>query len=479
MALSPDVVRRLLALWPALALVGANLVLGLLLARSPGRGSLLALLPAIVVGVLWLVESNRAVLVFGAFAINLLVPLPLTDPLPAGFAGITLYPSDVIVLLAVGSWLVSRLSRRTPAEPRPLQMTALGVPLLLLAATLSVAVVRGHVRYGVPLVGPPARLLLYAGAAVALADVPVRQLYRGLVIVFYAGTLWQTVFAVYGYASGTSVTNQVILSTGGERVLAGSTAIFMASALLLALLNLERTTSAGHSAFHLGIAVLAAFALVSTFQRTTFALVSVLIPLALLAFRHVTLRAASVIPLFAPFVALAVLLVPRGDPTVLQTLAHRVTASPNSDATAQWRLHAYEAVWNQVRESPLTGVGFGRPARFVLNGNDYAVGQDPHNQFLYLWAGGGLLLLGSFALALVAYGIDAWRRFRTATAEERRLIFWAVSTCFVFLVNAATGIILTVPNLLLPFWILIALPGVVPTRERARPAPVPAWETGA
>ncbi len=75
-------------------------------------------------------------------------------------------------------------------------------------------------------------------------------------------------------------------------------------------------------------------------------------------------------------------------------------------------------------------------------------------------------MLGSFVLLLLLYLRDSWRRFRAGTMEERRLVFWAVSLWFVFVVNAATGIILTEPELLLTFWILMFLPMIVPDRRR-------------
>ncbi len=62
--------------------------------------------------------------------------------------------------------------------------------------------------------------------------------------------------------------------------------MFMAGALLLALLNLELDRRARRTALHLVMAGLATFALILTFQRTTFALVPLLVPLLLLAFRH-------------------------------------------------------------------------------------------------------------------------------------------------------------------------------------------------
>ena len=333
------------------------------------------------------------------------------------------------------------------------------------------AVIRGHERYGESLFSVPLRFVLYAGIAFAISDLKPRDAYRWLVVVFYAGTLWQTGVAIHGYATGTSATNAVDLSTGGERVLAGSTAMFMAGALLLALLNLEFQRSARKTALHLLMAALATFALVSTFQRTTFAVASILVPISLLAFRRVGLRAAVYVPLIAPFLVLVALLVPKVDPTFFPTFANRVTASPSTDATAQWRLKAYSAVWGQVREAPLTGVGFGQPVRFIANNAHYNVGQNPHNQFLYLWAGGGLLLFGSFLVLLAVYLLEAWSRFRGATVEERHLIFFCVSLWFVFIVNSLTGIILTQPDLLLVFWILMLLPMTVRPRkgDSARP----------
>jgi O-antigen ligase len=214
------------------------------------------------------------------------------------------------------------------------------------------------------------------------------------------------------------------------------------------------------------MAVLATFALVSTFQRTTFAAASILVPLSLLVFRRVGMRTVAFLPLVAPFLVIAALFVQKVDPTLLPTFADRVTASPSTDASARWRLEAYAAVWGQVRESPLLGVGFGQPVTFVSNDIRYNVAQDPHNQFLYLWAGGGLLLVGSFVLLLTIFLLEPVARFRAAGSKGRHLIFWVVSLWFVFVVNSLTGITLTQPSLLLVFWILMSLPMIVPSNER-------------
>jgi O-antigen ligase len=241
--------------------------------------------------------------------------------------------------------------------------------------------------------------------------------------------------------------------------------MFMAGALLLALLNLELDRTARRTALHLVMAALATFALVSTFQRTTFALIGLLIPLSLLTFRRVRLRAGAFLPLCAPFLVLVALLVPRAEPSFFPTLSDRLTASPSTDTSANWRRKAISAVWVQIREDPVRGVGFGQTTSFEINHQRTTLTLDPHDQFIYLWASGGLLLLGSFVLLLVIYLVESWRRYKGGTREERRLIFWAVSLWFVFVVNSATGIVLSDPSLLLVFWVLMFLPMIVPPAE--------------
>ena len=449
-----------LTLGAVAALAAVNAALGATVVTGQTKAVALAVLPAVAVGLGALIASSRAILVYAALAINLLLPLPLTGPLPLG-APVEIYLTDVLVLLAIGSWVAAWLVNPAASRPSTLRTRLLGWPLLLFGVALVIAVVRGHELYGTSLVSVPLRLLVYAGIAFALTDLEPRKAYRWLVILFYGGTVWQVLVALYGVATGTSATDQVLVSTGGERVLAGSTAMFMAGALLLALLNIELDRRAGRAGLHLLMAGLATFALVYTFQRTTFALVALLLPLSLLAFGRVRTRTAALLPLCAPFIILAAILIPRVDPDFFPTVADRVTASPTTDATTNWRREAYASVWAQVREAPVTGVGFGRPASFVLNDVRYTVGQDPHNQFLYLWAGGGLLLFGSFIVLIAVYLLDARRRLRSGSTENRRLVFWAVSLWFVFVVNSLTGIVLTQPYLLLSFWVLMVLPMIV------------------
>ena len=446
-------------------LVALNIGLGVLLVSGEKKAMVLAILPVVLVGLGSLIASNRAVLVFAAFAIVLFEPLPLTGALPLS-VGVQIYPSDLLVLLAVGSWVAAWLIGPQDARPSSLRTRVLSWPLLLFGLVLCAALVHGHLRYGTSIVSLSLRFLVYAGIAAALTDLRPRDAYRAVVVLFYSATVWQALVAAHDIATGKTSTGSASLSTGGERILAGSTAMFMIGTLLLALLNLERDRRASRIALHLLMVALSAFALANTYARANFALVALLVPLFLLVFRNVRFRAASFVPLAVPFVVAAAMLVPRLDSSFLPTLVDRVTTRPGTDTSVKYRRIAYGAVWSQIREAPITGSGFGRPATFTVNYQRFTIVQDPHNQFLYLWAGGGLLLLGTFVLLLVVYVWEVWRRLRTGTPDERRLVIWAASLWFVFVVNSLSGAILTVPHLLLVFWTLMVLPMVVRPRDR-------------
>jgi O-antigen ligase/polysaccharide polymerase Wzy-like membrane protein len=460
------VLRNPAVLAPVGALAALNVTLGVLLATGRTKAVMLAFVPVVIVALGGLIASNRAVLVFAALGIDLFAPLPLTGALPLP-TPVQIYPSDVLLLLAVGSWVAAWLIGPEQARPSSLRTRVLSWPLLLFGLALLAAVLHGHLRYGTSMLSLSLRLLVYAGIAAAMTDLKPRDAYKSLVVLFYAATVWQALVAAYDIATGTSSTRSANLSTGGERLLAGSTAMFMIGAILLALLNLERNRRASRNALHLLMAALATFALANTFARANFALVALLVPLFLIGFRRVRVRAAVFLPLAMPFVAAAALLVPQVDPSLFPTLRDRVTASTSTDTAVNYRRKASAAVWEQIREAPVTGSGFGRPANFTVNYEHFTIIQDPHNQFLYLWAGGGLLLLTSFLLLLLMYLWEAWRRLRTGTRDERLLIFWAVSVWFVFVVNSLSGAILTAPHLLLVFWVLMLLPMTVRPRERA------------
>ena len=186
--------------------------------------------------------SNRAVLLAVALGLSMTVPV-LNKPLPLPFPG-RIYGTDVVVILALVTWLARRLALPAEARPRSPTTPLLGPPLIFFAVVTIWAALRGHYDYGANLFGEPIRLFAYVLLVFAFVDLDARTTYRTIVAVFYAGTVWMFLNAVYHYANGTSQTNQVDLSTGGIRILALTTAIYLAGGLVLALLNLEIDRSA-------------------------------------------------------------------------------------------------------------------------------------------------------------------------------------------------------------------------------------------
>jgi hypothetical protein len=117
-------------------------------------------------------------------------------------------------------------------------------------------------------------------------------------------------------------------------------------------------------------------------------------------------------------------------------------------------------------EEPLLGLGFGRSFDYIWEGAVYHFDGDPHDDFIWLLAGGGVLAFGAFVLLLGAFVRGSWRRIRGRSGYERALVVWALLTWFVFMLNSATEPILTEPGFLLTVWTLMLLPGLVARNGR-------------
>ena len=466
--------------FPAAAVVfgvaAANALLALVLAhRGASSSALLALLPLAIVLFGMLVSSHRAVLLAAALGLSMTIPI-LNKPLP--LAPGRLYPTDIIVILALMAWLARRLTLPAEARPRSPTTPLLGAPLIFFACVTMWAALRGHYAYGANLFGGPVRLFAYVLLVFALVDLDARTTYRTIVAVFYAGTVWMFLNAIYHYATGTSQTDQVDLSTGGARILALSTAIYLAGGLFLALLNLEIDRSARRRAVHVLIAALALAGIIVAYARATYLAVAIVVPVFLIFLPRLRRGLLSMLPICIPFILLAAIALPRVAPTLEPTFVNRVVKSNSSDVNVEWRQAAAGALWQQVRESPINGVGFGKTATFRFAGILETITQDPHDSFLYLLAGGGILALSGFFLLLVTFAADAVGQLRRGTDPYKRLIvLWSTATLFTFLVNAAAGPVFSDPVMLLTTWTVMLLPSSIRpaadgavTRIRARVA---------
>ncbi len=448
---------------------------------GPGAAIAFALVPLFALGAALLLGSGRIALYALAFVLPLSGIKALTDPLPFGGANIRL--QDLLVLLALGSWAFALLldsshgRERTKVPWTPV----LGWPLVAFGLFIVIPLLRGHYAYGASLVGQPLRLVAYAAIAVSLVGMTPERMYRLLLWIFYPGALISLLWGAYYVATGGSQSASVDLSTGGSRPLAISTSLYCAGALFLALFTVRKSPGRAVALPHLGMAGIAMVGVILGFGRGVFAGVAVVLLVLLVVSPGVRRGVLFGLPLAVPFLILISVIVLHTAPNLISSFQHRVSASPSQDANVIWRKRANAVVLDQVREQPVFGVGFGRSSTFyfnVKNSNGFLVpfrqdiGQDPHNGFLFLFAGGGILALGSYLTLIGVFAFDAVRRYRRSeTDTERLLIAWAGATLFVFLFEAASGTMFEFPSDLLPIWALIVLPAVVPMRSR----PTDAW----
>lgn len=402
-------------------------------------------------------------LVLAAFALHLVGIPAATQPL-SFVQGPSIYPSDLLVFAAIAVWLGNRVTR--PGKPVGRARTpVLTWGLAVFAVAVLVGVVRGYEENGGELIGISLRTVAYAGIAGALVRLTGDELFTGLVAVFYGGAILQAVLALFYIATGGSQTESVILSTGGTRVLALSTAIFLAGSFLLAILNFAYDDRPLRRLGHAFVAVCAAYGVAVSYGRATFVALFAVVVLLFFAVGRLRRTVALALPVLAPLAATAAITLPVFAPELLSTLESRVFSGFSTDSAVEWRLHAYDAALADVRDDPLLGGGFGESYSFVaVGGGQVDVGQDPHNSFLFLLAGGGGLALGAFVLMLLAYLWDTARRLRGASGRARLLIVWSLCLWFVFVLNALTGPVLTIPSLLLAFWALMILPSAVAPR---------------
>jgi O-antigen ligase len=421
-------------------------------------------LPMIAVAIVYVMTSGQAALYAAAVA------LPMSTFIGGQVVG-QLFYQDVIVLLALGALIFATFIGRGRVPPIP-HTPVLGWPFVLFAAAIFSATLRGHHAYGTSLIGQPLRLFLYGAIIAGLAGMTVPRMYRLLPLLFYPGVIFIALVALYYLATGGSATDQGDLSTGGTRLVGITSSLYAAGALFLALLKTRLASQTRARMTHLSVAVVAMFCVVAGFGRAVYAAVAVVGLLFFITSRGIRHTVLSMAPLALPFLVVLAIVVNQAAPEFVASAGDRMLSKPATDANVQWRIEANRAVLEQVREQPLFGVGFGRGSEFFIEVEHpttglpslrrVEIGQDPHNGYMFLLAGGGIVVLGTFALLLATFAVDGVRRYRSnADPRARLIIVWASATLFAFLVNAASGTSFGRPDNILTVWALLVLPAVV------------------
>lgn len=454
-----------LVLLPWLVVLLAAAAVGLGIGTGHQAVIVLALVPALAASVGTLMGSARWYLVLGAIGIGV-VGQPLTDRLPVGGMGIWL--TDLILVGAIGGFLVELGLKRPGLRPRLPRTWVLGLPFLLFVVALSMGALKGHERYGATLIGNPLRLVGYAAIVAALPGLTPTRALRGITTVMYGGAVWLGLVAAFHIATGTSATDNLNLSTGGIRYIGIAAATYAAAAFVLAILNLG--SGRGWAPGHLIIALIAGFDVIVAYTRTMWLALTVILIVAIIVSPRIRSALAASIPLVVPLLLFGVLVVLALKPDLATTLVGRISTPAGQDSSVEWREHAYRAVLSGTSQEPWLGIGFGRETSFSLNGQPNFIAGDPHNGFIYVFAGSGVVGLAALLVLLGTFLADSGRRWRWADGEGRTLIAWSVATWTLFMVHAASEPVFTTPSMILVIWICMLLPAVMVVGRRTASA---------
>jgi O-antigen ligase len=464
--------ESLLRLAAAMVILGLNasLVAAIALDR-PGVAVALGLLPVAAIAVGGLATSDRTILIFIGFFVGIYGD-PLTERLPISM-GANVWAADLIVAAAVMGWALSWALSAPHDRPRAPRAPLLGAAFVVFALAIAYGAWHGHVRFDEPLVGMPLRLVVYAGIAGALVALTPGTALRGLMIVFYGGAAFQFVNALTHIGSGSSESEYLRLSTGGIRYLGISTGIFMSGALLLALLNLLLTER--RVLLHAGAFALAAFTVVVSYSRSVYVSLAVILALLLIAVPRLRTGAVRALPLAIPLVALAALLTSQIAPELLDTLIARVAGPVGTDEAVQWRERAVDAVMSWATTAPWLGMGFGWRTNLYFGNATFLIdGGDPHNGYVYIFAGAGLAGVAALFGLMAAYLVDSVRRYATAGPDAKLVIIWSVGYWSIFMLHALSEPVFVQPTEILSLAILMLLPAAItshPARARDRLSP--------
>ena len=434
-----------------------------LVTRGPTAAAALALLPALALGIVYLVTSGQVLLWAAAVALPFWLWPVFGDPL-----GGNVYPQDVVAVLALGALLFALfLGHDKLSIPRT---PVLGWPFVVFAVVILSATLRGHYAYGASVIGQPLRLFLYASIVAGLIGMTVPRMHRVLVILFYPGA----VLAALGSAQflATGGVGAAALSTGGNRPIPITISIFCAGTLFLALLNLRIARDLRARVLHLAMAGIAFFGVLAGFGRSTWVGVALVCVVLFATSPRLRANALSILPLAAPFLVLIAIGVSQAAPGFVSNVGSRVGRTSENDINVRFRIEANRLILDQAREHPVFGVGFGKTTELLLAIPDptsgvpslerITLGQDPHNGYVFLLAGGGILALGSFAALVAVFAYDVRRRYRrTSDPIARLILLWTSSMLFLFLLTAASGTTFEATHSVLMIWALLVLPAIV------------------
>lgn len=413
--------------------------------------------------------------------------VPMLYILYSPVEGSGLGPADAILLLGPVIVGISALMGGDIARRAGAFVAAHGFKLLviLFGVLVFIAFMKARVNGVAEGAIQPARMALYPLALFGLAVFrDRREILRALRFCFYVATVYLFLAALYYLASGGTATRASV-STGGERVVGNSSAMYLAMAFVLLALHLGQENRLLQRIGLSCLMLMASIGIILALSRATWAASIVVVPVLFAlspTFRNGLLR---FIATAAPVVLIMAMLAPVVAADQLDEIRARV-ATPEGpvqrDQSAETRLKSWSLMTDVWRESPVLGSGFGQSVSFIGNNEKVkVVVNDPHNGYLFILVSMGLVGLGVYVLIHLGFLGMAARAVR-GPPISREIGIWAIAAWFIFMVNVFLGVLLTITTFGIFLWTLLSLPvalAVLPERAGeedplpADPAPEP------
>jgi O-antigen ligase len=383
---------------------------------------------------------------------------------------IIVLPLLVVVCSALAG---GEIAARVPALWRA---TPFKVALALFVILVLIAVGKGFSSVGETGSIQSLRLALAPALLLSVAVFRDRQdLLRGLRLTFYAFIVYQFGEALFNLGTGRSATAASAVSTGGTRYVSNSAAMFLAIGLILAGLHLAREDRLLR---RIGLTALMSMALVGVFlglARSTWLALAAVTVVALLFTPEARRGAIRFLALATPIIVLVALVAPIAAPDQVRDVTQRVSRPQGQgrDESAVFREQAWGLMIDRWEESRIFGRGFGQTVTFERNDKTVIeVTNDPHNGFIYLLVGMGVVGLAAFAAIQLGFLRAAFKSLKLPGARD--LALWALAAWVIYIVNVFFGVLLGQQALMMFLWYLLAVPiALLALPERAEPRPAP------
>lgn len=418
-------------------------------------------------GVLFVLKYSEAGIIIALTIAGLLSPLLRQlsivdvgsgDVRLAGVVSLAVWALTATSILAAYFLQDKRLHLACRAEPILLLSTFIGFNVL--------AVLVGAIRFGAMNAINDAKWIPWIGFFLVIIMKPSVRLIRQLGVALLAITTLQSLQGVYRLVEGRGT---IYLSTGGERYVAGSTSIWIASGFVVSMLMLIYVAkSRTHQYLFASMALLQAVGIIISFNRQTWLALVVSLSFGfLLFFRGRRLRLLLRVTGVSLVLVLVILFVDSLHILPIQivdALVVRIGGGDlrtlEMDPSYQFRLSAWTVAITGALQNPLIGLGWGAPFEFSIivprTGVVQNFSSSPHNTYLWLAYKSGFPSMFSFLALMSVLIFQGARRVTFLMRSGSVLAVYLIGAILIeliFLTGAIFWDYLSVAYMSIPFWV--------------------------